>query len=382
MKKTFMIMLFFCIFYSNQAQEVYFYSGKNFTTYDFKNSSRNNNPNLKNGTGTFYEVGYNKKIKQDRFSYSLAFDLNEYNTTGGSTVSNYQWNTYYIGIQTRLYYSYFKGKNYDLLSTVGLNPSTLLSGKQQINGTYYDLTKEKEFTGLLISPSIGLQFKYNVSNLGYVSFGYNYVKSYNLSNTTNQKLGFTTNQIQFGVHIEIKSNKLQQLVVSEIQPIVNSSSVIIPKVETITNYQVNVTADVSENSTKEIKIKEKAKEEITLLNTNDAPVTTNKSAFNFSAKGLSILQSDTDLIHQTIEYLKNNPDKIIILNGYSSSDGLDTENVTTSLKRAYVAKEYFILNGVPESRIKTYGKGRANPKYPNDTVEGRLKNKRVEIEFK
>ena len=112
MKKTFMIMLFFCIFYSNQAQEVYFYSGKNFTTYDFKNSSRNNNPNLKNGTGTFYEVGYNKKIKQDRFSYSLAFDLNEYNTTGGSTVSNYQWNTYYIGIQTRLYYSYFKGKNY------------------------------------------------------------------------------------------------------------------------------------------------------------------------------------------------------------------------------------------------------------------------------
>lgn len=382
MKKTFMILLFVCMVYSIQAQEVYLYSGKNFTTYDFKNSSGNSNPNLKNGTGAFYEVGYNKKIKQNRLSYSLAIALNEYNNSGVNTVSNYQWNTYYLGIQTRLYYSYFKGKNYDLLSTVGLNPSTLLSGKQQINGTYYDLTKEKEFVGLLVSPSIGLQLKYNVSNLGYVSLGYNYVKSYNLSNTTSQKLGFTTNQIQFGMHFEIKTNKLPKLTVSDPKPTTTVAEAILPKVETITNNKEIGTSVVTENATKVNEIKEQLKEETAPLNTNEEPVSANKSAFNFSAKGFNILQSDTELINKTIAYLLKNPSKILVLNGYSSNDGLDTENVILSLKRAYVAKEYFILNGVPESRIKTNGKGGTNPKYPNDTLEGRLKNKRVEIEFK
>jgi outer membrane protein OmpA-like peptidoglycan-associated protein len=382
MKNTFMALLFVCVVYSIQAQEVYFYSGKNFTAYDFKNSSGNSNSNLKNGTGTFYEVGYNKKIKQDRFSYSLALALNEYNNTGGNTVNNYQWNTYYLGIQTHLYYSYFKGKNYDLLSTIGLNPSTLLSGKQQINGFYYDLTKEKEFTGLLVSPSIGLQFKYNVSNFGYVSFGYNYVKSYSLSNNTNQKLGFTTNQIQFGVHFELKSEKLQQPVVSEKEPFNNTSTAIIPKEATISNDKQNLTVVVEENVTKGTNVKEKIKEETEPLYNNEVPFTTNLSAFNFSAKGLSILELDTNLIHKTIDYLIKNPNKILVLNGYSSNDGSNSENIRLSLKRAYVAKEYFILNGVPETRIETYGRGGTNPKYSNTSVEGRLKNKRVEIEFK
>jgi outer membrane protein OmpA-like peptidoglycan-associated protein len=368
--------------YSIQAQEVYFYSGKNFTTYNFKNSSGNSNLNLMDGSGSFYEVGYNKKMKQDRFSFSLALTLNEFNNIGGNTVNNYQWNTNYLGIQTRLYYSYFKGKNYDLLSTIGLNASTLLNGKQQINGLYYDLTKEKEFTGLLVSPSFGLQFKYNVTNLGYVSLGYNYVKSYNLSNSTNQKLGFTTNQIQFGMHFEIKTNKLPKLTVSDPQPTTTVAEVILNKVETITNNKEIDTSAVTENATKVNEIKEQLKEETAPLNTNEAPITANKSAFNFSAKGFNILQSDTDLINKTIAYLLNNPTKILVLNGYSSNDGLETENVTLSLKRAYVAKEYFILNGVPEFRIETNGMGGSNPKYPNDTLEGRLKNKRVEIEFK
>jgi outer membrane protein OmpA-like peptidoglycan-associated protein len=77
-----------------------------------------------------------------------------------------------------------------------------------------------------------------------------------------------------------------------------------------------------------------------------------------------------------------NPSKTLVLNGYSSSDGLNKANYALSLKRAYIAKEYLILKGVPENRIITIGRGATNPKYPNTTLEGRLKNKRVEIEFK
>ena len=425
MKKIFITAVLICLVHTIHAQEVYFYSGKNFTTYDFKNSSGHSNPNLKSGTGSFYEVGYNKNLKCDRLSYSLAIALNEYNNTGGNTANSYSWNTQYIGIQTRLYYSYLKGKDYDLLSTIGLNASTLMSGKQQINGPYYDLTKEKEFTGLLLSPSIGLQFKYNVANLGYVSLGYNYVKSYNLTNTTNQKLGFTTNQLQFGVHFEIKSKKANQEVnlpptvvntspSNDIQKVeVEVSIVDKTKEEKVTSKnadtnKVNVEVVVldkrntseSQNSDKQNTVVSVYKTDESASNNSVEPIsesvnlvsknteisnfsnTSERSAFNFSAKGLSILQVDEDLVKKSIQYLMENPSKTLVLNGYSSSDGLNKVNYALSLKRAFIAKEYLILKGVPESRIKAIGRGATNPKYPNTTLEGRLKNKRVEIEFK
>ncbi len=414
MKKLFIASVLLCFMQTIQAQEVYFYSGKNFTTYDFTNSSGKSNPNLKSGTGAFYEVGYNKNLRYDRFSYSLAVALSEYNNTGGNTANSYNWNTQYLGVQSRLFYSYLKGKDYDLLSNVGLNASSLLSGKQQINGTYYDLTKEKEFTGFLLSPSIGLQFKYNVANLGYVSLGYNYVKSYNLTNSTNQKLGFTTNQLQFGVHFELKSKKVSQEAITtpiatkdtpnytnqkvEVEvSIVDKTKGESTAVKNADSNKVNVEVIVSDKrnaSQSESKDKENTgNSSDKSSNGNQTPPTkieakptfensSEKSAFNFSAKGLSILQVDDELINKTMQYIIDNPTKTLVLNGYSSSDGLNKANYALSLKRAYIAKEYLILKGVPENRIITIGRGATNPKYPNTTLEGRLKNKRVEIEFK
>jgi outer membrane protein OmpA-like peptidoglycan-associated protein len=414
MKKLFIASVLLCFIHTIQAQEVYFYSGKNFTTYDFTNSSGNSNPNLKSGTGAFYEVGYNNNLKYDRLSYSLAVALNEYNNTGGNTANSYNWNTQYLGVQTRLFYSYLKGKDYDFLSTIGLNASSLLSGKQQINGTYYDLTKEKEFTGFLLSPSIGLQFKYNVANLGYVSLGYNYVRSYNLTNSTNQKLGFTTNQLQFGVHFELKSKKVIQEAITtptitKVTPnnanqkveveiaIVDKTKGETTAVKNADSNKINLEVVVSDErnaSQSESNYKENngnsfdksgKSNQTTPTKIEAKPIFENsseKSAFNFSSKGLSILQIDEDLINKTIQYLMENPSKTLVLIGYSSSDGLNKANYTLSLKRAFIAKEYLVLKGVPENRIITIGKGATNPKYPNTTLEGRLKNKRVEIEFK
>jgi outer membrane protein OmpA-like peptidoglycan-associated protein len=344
----------------------------------------------------------------------MAIALNEYNNTGGNTANSYNWNTQYLGVQSRLYYSYLKGKDYDLLSTIGLNASSLLRGKQQINETYYDLTKEKEFTGFLLSPSIGVQFKYNVTNFGYVSLGYNYVKSYNLTNSTNQKLGFTTNQLQFGVHFELKSKKVTHEAITTTSVSKDTPNSTYQKVEievsVVDKTKGETTAVKNTDSNKvnvEVEVSEKrnasqpeSNDKVNVVNSSDKssngnqtpptkieakPISENsseKSAFNFSAKGLSILQLDEELINKTIQYLIENPTKTIVLYGYSSSDGSDKTNYALSLKRALIAKEYLLLKGVPENRIIVVGKGAANPKYPNNTLEGRLKNKRVEIEFK
>ena len=205
MKKLALLLTFFVATQTSFAQEVYFYTGKNFTTYDYKNSSGATNPNLKNGTGNFYELGYTKPLANEKINIHLGLALNEYNSVGGNNTNSYSWDTQYLGILSRLSYSLLdRRSSFDILPHLGINLGTIISGKQTINGTYFDLTKEKEFSGLLVTPSLGLQVKYNLSAYGYISLGYNYCKGFNLSNSTDQKLSFSTNQLQFGVHYAIK----------------------------------------------------------------------------------------------------------------------------------------------------------------------------------
>jgi hypothetical protein len=205
MKKVIILFLMICSFQTIHSQEVYFTAGKNFTTYDFINSSGSTNPNLKNGAGNFFELGYGKPSnRNDKFIYSFGFALNEYNSVGGNTANSYSWETQYVGLESGLSYSIIDDKDFDILPSIRINMSTIVSGRQSINGNYVDLTKEKEFSGLLATPSLGVKIKYNLSAYGFISLGYSYLKGFNLSNSTNQKLSFNTNQLQFGVHYAIK----------------------------------------------------------------------------------------------------------------------------------------------------------------------------------
>jgi hypothetical protein len=79
----------------------------------------------------------------------------------------------------------------------------MLYGNQKINNSTYDLKSYDEFTGLVFRPSFGLQAKCNLSEYGYLSLGYDYSKSVNLSNETSKKLFFKTHQILFGIHFEL-----------------------------------------------------------------------------------------------------------------------------------------------------------------------------------
>ena len=201
MKKLFAILLLCCAFETSFSQEVFFSAGKNLTTYNFKNSSGGTNPNIIGGSGSFFELGFTyKNIFKRNAYFSLGVALNEYNSIGGDSFSRYSWETNYLGIQTKYYYSLIDNLYLDIVPNIGLNISTLINGQQTIDASVFNLTKEKEFAGVVVTPSIGVQFKYNLSEVGFMSFGYNYCRGFNLTNTTDQKLGFSTHQLQFGVH--------------------------------------------------------------------------------------------------------------------------------------------------------------------------------------
>lgn len=213
MRNRYILFLLFCTV-SVFAQEIYFLSGKNFTKYNFSALSNSTPIQLISGTGNYYEVGISNPIEDTPFFYSGAINLQDFNAIGGDAVSKYTWTSQYIGAKISGYYPLLKNQcncydetGWNILVLASLNALTLLDGQQTITSSYYntnsyyDLKKNAEFSGLFIQPSLGVQVRYHVFNYGAVSFGYSYNKAINLINTTSEKLGFDSHQLQFGIHL-------------------------------------------------------------------------------------------------------------------------------------------------------------------------------------
>ncbi|MFA9189231.1 hypothetical protein AAGV33_14890 [Flavobacterium sp. FBOR7N2.3] len=190
------------------SQEVYFASGKNYTKYNYKDANFQSNPNLQSGTGNFYEVGIVKSLVNKNILYSFGIALNEYNAIGGNSANSYRWDTEYLGLHGALLYQFYThivgSKNkIDFLAKARLNAATIIYGKQEINGMYYDLINENEFSGLILESSLGFMAKYQIASFGALSLGYNFGQSVNITNDSREKISFNTNQLQLGFHFNI-----------------------------------------------------------------------------------------------------------------------------------------------------------------------------------
>jgi hypothetical protein len=204
MKKLLLLMSIVCSLESVHSQEIYFYTGKNITNYDFKDASGASNPDLQAGSGTFYETGYVIPLNNEKIKYAIGLSLNEYNAIGGNSGNSYSWNTLYLGIQNVVSYSLVSRGSFDANVKGGLGLASLIYGKQEINSTFLDLGSQKEFSGLIIQPVIGFQTRYSIMEDGFLSLGYNFSKSFNVTNNTDEKLSFDNSQIQFGIHFNIQ----------------------------------------------------------------------------------------------------------------------------------------------------------------------------------
>ncbi len=80
-----------------------------------------------------------------------------------------------------------------------------------------------------------------------------------------------------------------------------------------------------------------------------------------------------------IDYLKANPQRIVIVKGYTDDTGPHVDNLLLSNKRAEAVKDYLVDKGAVAGRILTVGYGEADPVVTNDTPAGRKENRRVEI---
>jgi hypothetical protein len=129
---------------------------------------------------------------------------NQFNAVGGTSTSNYAWNTNYLGIQNALNYTLFQNADaFKVKTKLGVATSTIIKGEQYINNVVYNITKHEEFSGITIQPNIGIDFQYAINRNIEISTGYEFSKVFNVSNSSAEELSFTNNQIHFGFHFSI-----------------------------------------------------------------------------------------------------------------------------------------------------------------------------------
>ena len=73
------------------------------------------------------------------------------------------------------------------------------------------------------------------------------------------------------------------------------------------------------------------------------------------------------------------PTKGIQIEGHTDATGSEKANERLSLERAASVKDFLKSQGVDESRITATGLGSTKPVAPNETADGRAKNRRVEV---
>jgi outer membrane protein OmpA-like peptidoglycan-associated protein len=84
-------------------------------------------------------------------------------------------------------------------------------------------------------------------------------------------------------------------------------------------------------------------------------------------------------IEQLAQFLRENPDRTVQVEGYTDSVGSDSLNQSLSEQRADSVKSALMDRGVGFARISARGFGKSNPVATNATEAGRQQNRRIEI---
>jgi len=102
---------------------------------------------------------------------------------------------------------------------------------------------------------------------------------------------------------------------------------------------------------------------------------------NFKVDSNELTPGDMQDLDRIAALLNARGDIRAKVTGYTDAVGNLRYNLKVSEFRANIVKIYLVGKGVAADRITSVGMGPANPVEPNDTLEGRRRNRRVEIEL-
>lgn len=103
------------------------------------------------------------------------------------------------------------------------------------------------------------------------------------------------------------------------------------------------------------------------------------SGVYFATDKYNIEGQSREALDKLAGIFKEYPNTNILVEGHTDSTGSDAYNLTLSKNRAQAVTNFLVNEGISSGRIDTKWYGESQPKYDNSTVEGRAKNRRVEL---
>jgi outer membrane protein OmpA-like peptidoglycan-associated protein len=100
---------------------------------------------------------------------------------------------------------------------------------------------------------------------------------------------------------------------------------------------------------------------------------------NFETGSTKLTPESAPTVESLVVILKAYPNVAVRLEGHTDSTGDADANKKLSLDRAITVREIMITGGIADARIGTDGYGQEKPIAPNETEEGRAKNRRTEL---
>ena len=99
----------------------------------------------------------------------------------------------------------------------------------------------------------------------------------------------------------------------------------------------------------------------------------------FETNKSHLLSASSEELAKLFDYLKQNIETAITINGYTDNTGIQEQNQKLSEERAKAVADYLISKGINNSRVSYKGFGSLQPIEKNDTDEHKQQNRRVEF---
>jgi OmpA-OmpF porin, OOP family len=87
------------------------------------------------------------------------------------------------------------------------------------------------------------------------------------------------------------------------------------------------------------------------------------------------------IMDDVVELMKSRPSIKVGVYGHTDSKGMPANNLRLSKERAAAVRNYLQGKGIPANRLESEGFGQTKPIAPNETEDGRSKNRRVEFKI-
>ena len=310
--------------------------------------------------------------------FEFAFDALKPNSSSIDFSSNYFRANYFLmtSVQNQLRQSISSerpARKFDVQFGLGVGASTFKGDAASDNF----ITKGDDM--LNFAAKIVPTFK--VSEKVSVFAAYTYVshslqsRSYDMSQSIEKTMfnGRLMNA-SVGVSVILKSTKPRALIA--VTPVDTTEKVVIiePVVEPTPEPVVEPTPDPVVEPTPD-----------PVVEPTPEPAVPSRSARNpitdYPSNTSEVPESQKQMLKDLAFELKNNKFLTLVVAGHTDNTGTPEYNLTLSRKRAANVKAYLISQGVPAERIKVEYYGVTRPIAPNNTVDGRKKNRRVDIEI-